>query len=239
MAWVNDIPPLPRSIKGVKGGTLRQQARRVWEAGHTIRNAIDQWGTWLDQAREDYKQGRGFDVETGDSIVRAGETAIAVIRSLGVRNKLFSELQGDVEAGDEPRPPLWPWAPSDHFDPCYYVDLLPQYEKAIDLERSNLFHILRPYIDGLLRLLAESPEAAIVERIRVTSKPPQAIVNGTPFALKPTAAKLLSAIVKAGGEWVNGHSLVNQPSRVVAGMPPDVRSLIEAGAGKGFRLRQG
>ena len=198
MAWVNDIPPLPKSINGIRGDSLRQQAESAWRAGHTIRNAIDQWEAWLEQARK----GK-IDCEAGDSIIRDGATAIDVICNLGIRDMPFAKSD-DSSTDDEEGRPLWPWAPSDHLDPSFYDGSEPAYEQEIGTERGYLVHVLKPAIDKLLRLLAESPEAAIAERIRVTAKPPQAIIYGIPFSLKPTAVKLLSAIVKAGGEWVNG-----------------------------------
>ena len=74
--------------------------------------------------------------------------------------------------------------------------------------------------------------------LQVTATPPQAIVNGLAYALKPPAVTLLTAIIDAGGEWINGGEEVNQASRVVAKMPVPVRLLIEAEPGKGFRLRK-
>jgi hypothetical protein len=72
-------------------------------------------------------------------------------------------------------------------------------------------------------------------RLVISLEPPQATIDGTPYALKVSAAKLLKALHDAA-DWVNGKSVINQPSRVVATMPEKVRRIIESSPGKGFRV---
>jgi hypothetical protein len=74
--------------------------------------------------------------------------------------------------------------------------------------------------------------------VRVTDCPPQATINGTAYSLKKTAVKLLGAIVRANGDWVNGSGVVPKPDRAVAAMPDQVRKVIESAVGKGYRLRE-
>jgi hypothetical protein len=71
----------------------------------------------------------------------------------------------------------------------------------------------------------------------VCHSPPQVTIDGTPYALTKEGAKLLDALVAANGDWVNGHSVVNQPSRVRDAMPDEVRKVVESAPGKGFRIR--
>ena len=68
--------------------------------------------------------------------------------------------------------------------------------------------------------------------------PPQVTIDDTAYAVKKPAAVLLNALVKANGDWINGKKVVQQPTRVVAGMPKQVRKLVESSPGKGYRLRR-
>jgi hypothetical protein len=74
--------------------------------------------------------------------------------------------------------------------------------------------------------------------ITVRLAPPQVTIDGAPHAVNKAAAQLMQALVGAGGDWVSGNSVVNQPSRVVASLPDEVRQAVESSPGKGFRLRR-
>ncbi len=73
-------------------------------------------------------------------------------------------------------------------------------------------------------------------RVVVKQTPPQVTIDGSAYAISNKAAFFMEKLVEANGEWINGHAVVNQPSRIVASMPKEVRSIVESAAGKGFRL---
>lgn len=75
-------------------------------------------------------------------------------------------------------------------------------------------------------------------RYVVSNDPPQITIDGTAYALAAKAATFFEALIVANGEWINGHSVVNQPSRIVAVMPLEVRLRVESEPGKGFRLKK-
>ncbi|MGD0519089.1 MAG: hypothetical protein ABSA26_16260 [Thermoguttaceae bacterium] len=70
----------------------------------------------------------------------------------------------------------------------------------------------------------------------VSKNPPQITIDGNAYALTATAVTFMNELIAANGEWINGHSVVKQPSRIVASMPLKVRSIVKSATGKGFRL---
>ena len=70
-------------------------------------------------------------------------------------------------------------------------------------------------------------DAPIETRFVVSLSPPQVTIDGTPYALKNTAAPLIAGLMKSH-DWVSGSSIVSQASRVVASMPAEVQKWIES-----------
>lgn len=88
-------------------------------------------------------------------------------------------------------------------------------------------------------IAANRPGTKVIEqRAVVSTVPPQIAIDGKAYSITDTAAILLQNLVNADGEWVSGSDVVNQPSRVVAAMPEQVRMHVEASPGKGFRFRR-
>ena len=67
--------------------------------------------------------------------------------------------------------------------------------------------------------------------------PPRVTIGDTAYTVTETAAKFVAKLVEAK-DWISGHSIVNQPSRVVSNMPTEVRNVIESASGKGFRIKR-
>ncbi|MBU4270802.1 MAG: hypothetical protein KKE86_04225 [Planctomycetes bacterium] len=109
-----------------------------------------------------------------------------------------------------------------------------EYQRAINLVKSQRRERLsiQKADGGLDRLAGAANDTPIV-----SLTPPQITIDGTAYAVTEEAAKLLNDLVTAN-DWVSGHSIVNQPSRVVAKMPDPVKKLVESAPGKGFRLRR-
>jgi hypothetical protein len=74
-------------------------------------------------------------------------------------------------------------------------------------------------------------------RLAVMFDPDQAILDGTPYALKSNGAVFLYELLKADGDWVTGATIGIRADRAKDSLPPAIRQLIESAPGKGNRLR--
>ena len=85
--------------------------------------------------------------------------------------------------------------------------------------------------------IARDPQApAATPRLTVVLQPPQAVLDGTAFALKPDGAVLIDALLKANGDWIAGRKLDMRADRVRNNLPQELRDLVESSPGKGFRI---
>ncbi|MCX7428945.1 MAG: hypothetical protein NTW96_25370 [Planctomycetia bacterium] len=91
------------------------------------------------------------------------------------------------------------------------------------------------FLRGKADKATESPSPPPAPLV-VSVSPPRVTVEGIVYPVDDSAAQLVQALVEAG-DWQSGSSVVNQPSRVVAGMPAEVRRLIETAPGKGMRIK--
>lgn len=86
----------------------------------------------------------------------------------------------------------------------------------------------------------ESPPVGNAERkprLAVIANPPQAILDGTAYAVTPDAVTFLHALLVARGEWVGPKAHGVRTNRVIKGLPKEIRSLIETAGAKGARLK--
>ena len=169
-----------------------------------------------------------------------------LVQELHERGGIFSIVSADQVAVD---------------DPAYYIRLKREWEWFSNREPSsdtrdrsdNAREVSEAIIEDIKNWREQYPgvqvQAPESEEEKQEQQPPldddrlivsptasQVSIDGTAYALKEEAAKLLRQLVEAK-DWVSGGSIVNQPSRVVAGMPNEVRRWIESAPGKGYRIR--
>lgn len=73
-------------------------------------------------------------------------------------------------------------------------------------------------------------------RLTVAIDPPQAVLDGTPYALTQDGATFVQALLNAEGDWVAGCKLDMRADRVKKALPKPIRELIESSPGKGYRI---
>jgi hypothetical protein len=96
-------------------------------------------------------------------------------------------------------------------------------------------------IRSIFALKAEgTAEPAPKIRMTVTLDPPQAVLDGKPFALTADGADFVKSLLDAKGDWLSSSNLPNipRPDRVRKALPRLVRELIESAPSKGFRIPQ-
>lgn len=90
--------------------------------------------------------------------------------------------------------------------------------------------------EGLIRLPPGEP------RLTVTLDPPQAVLDGNPYALSSDGAFYLDALLKAHGDWVSGVTIAEtcpmRPDRVRKKLPKPIHELTESVPGKGHRIER-
>ena len=108
-------------------------------------------------------------------------------------------------------------------------------ENGIDTDKGDIEELADYRLPAFDTWIKQLRKARGQDRPIVSLDPPQITIGDAPYALNETAATLLKKLVDSG-DWVNGGSIVNQPSRVVARMPKEVRRIVESSPGKGFRI---
>lgn len=78
-------------------------------------------------------------------------------------------------------------------------------------------------------------------RLTVSLDPPQAVLDGEPFALDEDQAAFVKEVLDAGGDWISGSQITKarelpRPDRVRDSLPRQILELIESAKYKGYRL---
>jgi len=74
-------------------------------------------------------------------------------------------------------------------------------------------------------------------RLSVNLDIPQAVLDGTPYSLRPDGATFVRKLLDAKGDWVSGTKFPDmRADRVRKRLPRQILELIEAKTGAGFRI---
>jgi len=176
MAWSFDPPRLPPRILAIPDEALRRHAEAAWAEGHRLLGAMDAWDAWLKKAKAEYAQTGEFDGATGRSIVDAGRTAIQALMGLGVNCAPFEPLPETVAGAlADPEPItlefLWPAEDPILHDLTAYVAPEGAEEKELEGRWFLFRHTVEEDLRGFLRLLEETPDAAMENRQGANAAP--------------------------------------------------------------------
>jgi hypothetical protein len=85
----------------------------------------------------------------------------------------------------------------------------------------------------------QKPRPEEAPLLAITLDPPTATLGGIVFPLEPDGAEFVHGLLKADGDWLTGprnFPNIPRPDRVRRDLPEQIRSLVESGGSRGYRI---